>query len=89
MLNELLNDTRKILKIFGLGAVLFFVGVAFIQWANTMVPVSLEQEVIVLIGVTISGAGFITSITAQCLLIAQRFKNMGNPNLKNKKPNQE
>ena len=77
MLKELLNDTRKILKLFGLGAVLFFIGIAFIQWANELLSPSLKQEIIVLIGLIVGGTGFLIAISAQCLLIVQRFKNMG------------
>lgn len=77
MIEKLLNNTRKILKLFGLGALLFFIGIAFIQWANEMIAPSLQQEVVAFIGLFIAGSGFIISITAQCLLIAQRFKNLG------------
>ncbi|MGK0442028.1 MAG: hypothetical protein ACJA0N_001835 [Pseudohongiellaceae bacterium] len=89
MLAELLEDTRKILKLFGLGAVLFFVGVGFIQWANSLIPASLQQEVIVLVGVAISGTGFLISMTAQCLLILQRFKNVDKLHRKTIKTDQD
>ncbi|WP_339671353.1 hypothetical protein [Dasania marina] len=79
MFSTLLNDTRKILKLYGLGALGFFMGVGFIQWGNSMLPPSLRQEVVVLLGLGLAGLGFCTAIFGQCLLIVQRFKNMGGP----------
>ena len=78
MFKTLLQDTRKILKLYGLGAVLFFIGVGFIQWADNLLAPSLQQEVIVLAALLIGGSGFTIAMLAQCLLITQRFKNMGN-----------
>ncbi len=54
-------------------------GVGFIQWGNSMLPPSLRQEVVVLLGLGLAGLGFCTAILGQCLLIVQRFKNMGGP----------
>jgi len=85
MLKELLADTRKILKVFGLGALCFFIGVAVIQWANHMIPPSLRQEVFTLLGLIVGIAGFLIAITAQCLLITQRFQQMGNKTHKDNK----
>ena len=77
MLKTLLADTRKILKLYGLGALCFFVGMGIIQWADGMLSPSLYQELMMLIGVGVAGFGFITAMAAQCLLIVQRFQNMG------------
>lgn len=74
---ELLDDQRKILKLFALGALLFFIGLGFIQWADKLIAPSLEQEAHMLLGVIISGSGFLLSMLAQCLLIIFRFRKMG------------
>lgn len=76
-LKALLDDTRKILKLYGLGAILFFIGVGTIQGADKLLPPSLQQEVYVLAGMLIGGCGFAVAMFAQLLLIAQRFRNMG------------
>jgi len=83
MLKELLSDTRKILKLYGLGALLFFIGIGFIQSGANMITPSLEQEVIVLVGVVFGGMGFIIAMAAQCGLIIHRFNTMG------QRPNQK
>ena len=78
MLKALLADTRRILKLYGLGALLFFLGIGGIQGATKILAPSLEQEVYVLLGVVIAGLGFIIAMCAQCLLIIHRFSTMGN-----------
>ena len=85
MLKALIDDTRKILKLYGLGAVLFFLGVGFIQWAHKMVAPSLQQELIVLAALGLGGIGFCIAMFAQCLLIIHRFKNMGKPDIPSSK----
>ncbi|MCR8923956.1 hypothetical protein NO559_14325 [Dasania sp. GY-MA-18] len=77
MIKTLLNDTRKILKLYGLGAILFFIGVGFMQWADGLLPPSLQQELVMLLGLSLAVVGFSTAMLGQCLLIVQRFKNMG------------
>ncbi len=77
---ELLDDQRKTLKLFALGALLFFIGLGIIQWGNKLFEPSLEQEVYVLLGTILGGMGFFTALTAQVLLIIFRFKHMGKRN---------
>lgn len=76
-LKALLADTRKILKLYGLGAILFFVGLGLIVGADTVFAPSLRQEIYVLFGLLVGGCGFLIAITAQLLLIWQRFSNLG------------
>lgn len=83
MLKEYLSDTRKILKLYGLGALLFFIGIGFIQWGANVIEPSLEQELIVLVGLGFGGIGFSIAMAAQCGLIINRFNTMG------QRPNQK
>lgn len=76
-LKALLDDTRKILRLYGMGAILFFIGVGTIQGADKLLPPSLQQEVYVLVGMVIGGSGFAVAMFAQILLIVQRFRQMG------------
>ena len=76
-LKQLIDDPKKTLRLFGLGALLFVVGMGIIQWGNQLMEPSIEQEVTVLCGLIVGGAGFVTAITAQILLIFSRFQNMG------------
>ena len=76
-INTLIDDQRQVLKIYGFGAVLFFVGIGFILYADRVIPASMQQEIIVLLGLAIGGTGFTTAMGAQVLLILGRFKNMG------------
>lgn len=77
-IRELLDDTRKILKLYGCGALLFFIGLGAIQGADKLFEPSLRQEVYVLLGLLVGGSGFLIAIAAQLLLIWQRFRNLGN-----------
>jgi uncharacterized protein YjeT (DUF2065 family) len=77
-LTTLIDNPRKTLRLFALGAVLFVVGVGCIQWANYQIAPSLQQEIVALAGLLIGGSGFVLAISAQCLLIASRVKHMGN-----------
>lgn len=76
-LTELMQDTRKIFRLYALGALLFFIGLGTIQGADHLLPPSLKQESYVLLGLVIGGMGFFIAITAQILLIVYRMKNMG------------
>jgi hypothetical protein len=78
--NELLKDQRKILRLFALGALLFFIGIGFIQGADKMFEPSLQQESLMLLALITCAVGFSISILAQCLLIIYRFKKMGKKN---------
>lgn len=77
MLKQLIDDQRKILKLFALGALLFFIGLSIIQGADRIMDPSLEQETYALLGTIIGGLGFTTSITAQIFLVIYRFRKMG------------
>lgn len=87
MLNRItamLNDQRRILKFYACGALLFFIGLGLIQWADKLIAPSLEQEVYTLLGLGIGALGFIIAIAAQLLLIISRFKRMGKPHIDSK-----
>ena len=74
---NLVDDQRLALKIYAVGAVLFFVGLGFIIFADKSIPPSIQQEAIAFVGTAVGGIGFITAMSAQVLLIIGRFKNMG------------
>jgi hypothetical protein len=76
-IKQLIEDQRKTLKLFALGALLFFIGIGIIQWADKLMEPSLEQEAYALLGVFVGGLGFTTSITAQIFLIIHRFNKLG------------
>ena len=76
-LKELLNDQRKTLKLYALGALLFFIGLGLIQWADQLIEPSIQQEAYALLGTAVGGLGFFTAIFAQILLIINRFQGMG------------
>ena len=76
-LQEIIDEPRKTLRLFALGALLFVTGMGVIQWGNHFMGASIEQEIAVLFGLIIAGAGFITAITAQIILIVYRFNTMG------------
>lgn len=76
-LKALLQDTRKILRLYALGALLFFVGAGLIQGADKLFAPSLQQESYVLLGLIVGGSGFLIAIGAQILLIIERFQRMG------------
>ena len=79
-LTELIDDQRKTLKLYALGALLFFVGIGIIQWADKLIEPSLQQESYTLLGISISFIGFFTSMLAQVFIIICRFRNMGKKN---------
>ncbi|EAW30695.1 hypothetical protein GP2143_02189 [marine gamma proteobacterium HTCC2143] len=78
-IQELIDDQRKTLKLFALGALLFFIGLGGIQWSGYNVEPSLQQEYYVLAGGILASCGFLVSITAQILLIVHRFQRLGKP----------
>lgn len=61
------------MRLYIIGAALFFVGVGLIIFINRSISPSLEQELYMLFGLLIGGSGFITAMTAQCCMIAQRL----------------
>jgi hypothetical protein len=73
----LIDDQRKILKLYAVGALLFFIGIGLIQWADRLIEPSLQQESYALLGTIVGGSGFFTSMIAQVLLIILRFRKMG------------
>ena len=76
-LRELLDDTRKALKLYALGALLFFIGLGIIQGSVRLLAPSLRQESYVLLGLIVGGSGFLIAMFAQVLLILHRFIHMG------------
>lgn len=76
-ITELLADQRKILRLFALGALLFFIGIGFIQGADKILEPSLQQESLMLLAMITCAIGFSIAMLAQCLLIIYRFKKMG------------
>lgn len=83
-LKLLVADQRKTLKVYALGALLFFIGVGFIQWADKFFEPSLQQESYALGGVLLAGTGFFIAMIAQVLMIVQRFTSMGKKNTQTK-----
>jgi hypothetical protein len=77
IIKQLLDDQRKILKLYALGALLFFIGLGTIQWADKLMQPSLEQEGYALLGTFIGGLGFFTAMLAQVFLIIYRLRKMG------------
>jgi uncharacterized membrane protein YcjF (UPF0283 family) len=73
----ILESQREILRLYALGALLFFVGLGLIQWADKLIEPSLEQETYALLGTAVGGLGFLTAMFAQVLLIVSRFQNLG------------
>ncbi|ARN74970.1 hypothetical protein [Oceanicoccus sagamiensis] len=76
-LQALINNQRKTLRLYALGALLFFIGIGFIQSADKLMEPSIAQEGYALLGLLISGSGFIIALTAQLFLIIYRFQHMG------------
>lgn len=84
-IDELLEKPKTIMRVFGLGALVFFVGVGVLQSANRLINASIFQELTALIGLIILVIGFAIAMSAQVLLILHRFKHMGElPEDKNK-----
>ena len=79
-IKELLDDQRKTLKFYALGALLFFIGLGVIQWADKVLSPSIEQEAYALIGIIIGALGFTIAMLAQVLLIISRLQKMGQRN---------
>jgi hypothetical protein len=76
-LNNFIDDQRLVMKFYAGGAVLFFLGLAFVIYADRSIPPSLQQEIFALLGTLIGGTGFIIAMSAQIFLIVARLKNMG------------
>ncbi|MEE8059096.1 MAG: hypothetical protein V3T17_14855 [Pseudomonadales bacterium] len=76
-IKKLIDDQRKILRLYALGALFFFIGVGFIQSADKLMEPSLQQESYALLGMFIGGLGFFTAMLAQIFLIIFRFRKMG------------
>ena len=76
-LKQLIENQRKTLRLYALGALLFFIGIGFIQSADKLMEPSLEQEAYTLLGLLIGGSGFVIALTAQVFLIIHRFQKMG------------
>jgi uncharacterized membrane protein YcjF (UPF0283 family) len=77
-ITDLIADDRKTLRLYALGALLFFIGLGVIQWADKLLEPSLQQESYALVGTVVGGLGFVIAMLAQVLLIINRFKHMGN-----------
>ena len=73
-IRALLDDSEKILRLFFFGAVTFFIGLVLIVSADKWYQPSLQQELVVFIGVVVGAAGFATAILAHILLIIQRLR---------------
>lgn len=76
-LAELVQDSGRILRVYALGALLFFIGLGLIKGADQLFDPSLRQESYVLLGLLVGGSGFLIAMAAQVLLIVHRFRNMG------------
>ena len=76
-LKEIIDDQRKTLRLYALGALLFFIGIGFIQGADKMMEPSIQQESYALLGTAVAGSGFFIAMLAQIFLIIHRFRKMG------------
>lgn len=76
-LKALIADPRKTLKVYALGALLFFIGVGLVQWADKLIEPSVEQEGYMLLGIIVIGCGFSIAIFAQIIMIIHRFNKLG------------
>lgn len=73
----LLDNQPLILKLYGIGAGLFFIGLGAIIYADRVLQPSVQQEVVTLTGLVLGGLGFSIAMGGQVLLILSRFKNLG------------
>lgn len=73
----LVDDQRKTLRFYALGALLFFIGLGFIQWADKLIEPSIQQESYALLGTIVGACGFFIAMVAQVLMIINRFRRMG------------
>lgn len=64
---------HKIFKQFRDGAIFFAVGMIIIYLAGTVLESSLNQELIILAGLIIAGAGFIVAMLAQIRMVISRI----------------
>ena len=79
LFKELIDNPRQILRLHGISAVIFFVGMGSVLWAENSVEPSLQQELIALLGVGLVGLGFTSALLAQIALIISRIKGPSEP----------
>jgi hypothetical protein len=60
-------------KQFRLGLSLFFCGLVAIYGAGQLLTPSLQQELVVLVGLMIGGAGFVIALLGQIRMMVSRF----------------
>lgn len=58
---------------FKLGAVIFFWGLIVIYAGSQLLPPSLSQEIVVLIGLLLIGCGFLVALMAQTRMLIGRI----------------
>ncbi len=67
------EDDRGNMRLFSIGAVLFFFGLGLVVFANQRLLPSLGQELIVLLGLLIGGLGALTALAGYVALMISRF----------------
>lgn len=67
------EDDRTNVRLFSIGAVLFFVGLGLVVFADQRLLPSLGQELMVLLGLLIGGIGALTALTGYLVLMISRF----------------
>ena len=60
-------------KQFKLGAMVFFFGMVVVYIAVNLIPPSLQQELVLLLGLLIGGLGFIIAMMAQVRMLISRL----------------
>ena len=72
---QLVDDERRRLMHFSLSCITFFVGYGMLYWCAENVPPSLQQELIALALLVLTGGAFLWAITMQLLyIVAKIFK---------------
>lgn len=67
------EDDRANMRLFSIGAVLFFFGLGLVVFANQRLLPSLGQELMVLFGLIIGGIGALTALAGYLALLLSRF----------------
>ncbi len=71
---SLINDQRKCIVQFSYGTIVFLFGMITIVVGDYGLSPSVKQEIVVLVGVVLSGAGLFLVITAHICMMIFRLK---------------
>lgn len=73
----LLDDPRRLFRVFCLGAILCCAGVGTVLWADASLPPSLRQELVTAAAVIAIVAGLAIALTAHIALLIHRLRHAG------------